>query len=376
MPNTGSNQVTLRFLDGAADDVGPSARLQVADHDLRIQNAPGASDHLVTLPQLPEGRYPLTVDGKETTAILEVYASQMVVEFIDVGQGDATLLIGPGGLTALVDTGPPGSGVRVLEHLSKHRLNRLDMVILTHTDADHIGGLAEFMRGPDGLLGSADDIAVTTVYEDGSLRERQTQIAREVNAWIDENSRRVVPVPGFKVDGAGGFSIEFVAVGGATKARAASDEAQTHSNARSIVNRVCLDDWCGLLTGDITGGGLGTPDVETALSQELTPMIWVKVPHHGSRSSSTSALVQTLQPRLAVYTLGDDNDHCHPAPETLSRWGQTAILLSTGSGQSGQGGCEATIWPAGSQPNCGSITLRKGPETWADLSCGDQTQKL
>ena len=373
MPNTGTNQVTLSFGNGA---LSATARLQVAGHELLMGHTPGATQHTITLPKLPVGQHPLTIDGKETTATLEVYASEMVIEFIDVGQGDATLLIGPGGLTALVDVGPPGSGAQLLDLLARHQLTHLDMVILTHTDADHIGGLPEVMRGPDGLLGSADDLTVTTFYEDGSLTDRQTQIAQEVKSVIDASSRSVVPVPGFKLEGLGGFAIEFIAVAGATKTQAASGDADANSNARSIVNQVCLDDWCGLLTGDITGGGLGTPDIETILSQELAPMIWVKVPHHGSRSSSNSALAQTLQPRLAVFSLGDDNDHCHPAPETLSRWGQTATLLSTGAGQSGQGSCEATNWPAGSQPGCGSITLRKGADTLADLRCGDQTQKL
>jgi hypothetical protein len=133
-----------------------------------------------------------------------------------------------------------------------------------------------------------------------------------------------------------------------------------------------LESFCGLLGGDITGGGLGTPDIETAISNSLQPLAWVKVPHHGSRSSSNRALVNASKPRLAVFSLGDDNPFCHPAPEVVGRWAETALLLSTGAGQSGQGSCAASDWPANSEQSCGTIVLRKGAAAQASVSCGDQ----
>jgi beta-lactamase superfamily II metal-dependent hydrolase len=376
LPDTGSNRLELRFLDASNHFPSGTTTVQVAGHDLLVQQDRGSAGYFVALPKLPVGRHALTIDGEESTAELEVYEAHMLIEFIDVGQGDATLIVGPSGLTALVDSGPPGSGPVLLERLNAHGISHLDLVILTHADADHIGGLVELPAGLDGLEGSADDITIKQVYEDGSLADRQTLIAQQVNGLLDSLGNRIVPNPGLVILGLGGFSIEFLAVAGATRNTLGSDEARANSNARSIVNKVCLEGWCGLLSGDLTGGGLGTPDVETNLSLELEPVIWVKVPHHGSRSSSNSAFVQTTQPRLAVFSLGDDNDFCHPAPEPLSRWARTATLLSTGVGQSGQGGCDATEWPLGSQTNCGSIVVQKGAKAHASVSCADSTLSL
>ena len=163
-----------------------------------------------------------------------------------------------------------------------------------------------------------------------------------------------------------------VTAAGATLSSTATTEAANHANARSITTTVCLDNWCGWLGGDLTGGGLSTPDVEQFLLDDLDPMVFVKIPHHGSRSSSSRALVDALRPRLAVVSLGTNNDHCHPTPEVLSRWSQTGMVLSTGAGQTTNDRCEATAWPEASYSNCGTITLRKGHSTYGQVQCAEQ----
>ena len=94
---------------------------------------------------------------------------------------------------------------------------------------------------------------------------------------IDRLPRRVAQA-GDAITLPGGFR-PTTGAGGATVTQPASQEAQAHANARSVTLTVCLDGWCGWLGGDLTGGGLNTPDVERLVSRELGAMAFVKVPH-------------------------------------------------------------------------------------------------
>ena len=367
VPNTGSNRLALNFAPGQRSTFTTAL---IDQHELLIDHQPEGS--FIDVPKLEAGDYQVALDNQKTTAKLSVYDAELLIEFIDVGQGDAILLIAPTGLAYLIDTGPVDSSPVIQERLDAHGIQRIEKVILTHTDADHIGGLADLLKGSDGLFGSADDLSVGAIVEDGTLSDRTTRTARTLNALIDERLQRIIAMPGDRIEGLGGFVLHTISAAGATRSRPATPEAAAHANARSITTTVCLDDWCGWLGGDLTGGGLSTPNVEQFVLGELRPMVFVKVPHHGSRSSSSRALVEALSPRLAVVSLGTNNDHCHPTPEVLARWSQTATVLSTGAGQTGNARCDATAWPTTSYSNCGTITLRKGYGSYAQVHCAEQ----
>ncbi len=367
VPNTGSNRVVLHFAPGQSTTF---TRARIADHELLIEHQ--ANESFIHVPKLNSGDYDLFLDDQKTTAKLSVFDAELIIEFIDIGQGDAILVIAPTGLAYLIDTGPGGSSQIIQERLDFYGIKRIEQVILSHTDADHIGGLSNLIKGPDGALGSADDLAIGTIIEDGTLSQRTTQTAQLLNQLISDRIPSTVAIPGDRIEGSGGFTLHTVSAAGATLSSTASAEAASHANARSITTTVCLDNWCGWLGGDLTGGGLSTPNVEQYLINDLKPMVFVKIPHHGSRSSSSRALVEALRPRLAIVSLGTNNDHCHPTPEVLSRWSQTATVLSTGAGQTDNDRCENTTWPTASYANCGTITLRKGHSPYARVQCAEQ----
>ena len=207
----------------------------------------------------------------KTTGKLTVYEAELIVEFIDIGQGDAILVIAPDGLAYLIDSGPPGSSSIIRERLELYGVQRLEKVILTHTDADHIGGLGNLLKELQTIVGSADDLSVGSIIEDGSLDERTTQTARNLNALISDRIPRIVAIPDDRIEGSGGFVLHTVTAAGATLSSTATTEAANHANARSITTTVCLDNWCGWLGGDLTGGGLSTPDVDNFYSMTSTP---------------------------------------------------------------------------------------------------------
>jgi competence protein ComEC len=240
------------------------------------------------------------------------------VDFLDVGQGDAALVTMPDGTTLLVDGGgraefgaraagedseefePDARGVgdRVVSEFLWHRgLARINFVIATHADADHVGGLADVLRNfrvDAALVGRAP------VADQGFARF----------AAAAEKAR----VPVYLI--ARGDSLDF---GGAIVEvlwpPASDDPRAASGNDDSVVMRVRLGRRTLLLTGDIEARA------ESALAAAGDPLACdvLKVAHHGSRTSSTEKFLAAARPSLAVVPVGLDSPHGHPHPETLAR---------------------------------------------------------
>src|SRR5262245_14730099 len=70
-------------------------------------------------------------------------AAELSVTFFDIGQGDSALIVSPAGKRVLIDGGPPESGERLVASLAAHRVELIDLVVLTHPHADHLGGLKQ-----------------------------------------------------------------------------------------------------------------------------------------------------------------------------------------------------------------------------------------
>ncbi|MDY0331277.1 MAG: DNA internalization-related competence protein ComEC/Rec2 [Thiomonas sp.] len=223
----------------------------------------------------------------------------MEVWFADVGQGMA-VVVRTARHTLLYDTGPqqaPGvdAGGRVLLPLL-HSLGvrRLDRVVVSHDDGDHAGGAATLARAhPEAdLLTSA---AAQAPWAQGFGAMQPCAAGQRWN-WDGVDFRIVSPLPG---------------------------DAPRSDNARSCVLHVSARGASLLLTGDIDqaqeralrGAGL-LPYADVLL-----------VPHHGSKSSSSEALLDTVMPRAAVVQAGYRNAHGHPHPAVLARYAERGIKV-------------------------------------------------
>ncbi|HXJ77753.1 MAG TPA: DNA internalization-related competence protein ComEC/Rec2 [Candidatus Methylomirabilis sp.] len=220
------------------------------------------------------------------------------VTFLDVGQGDATFVELPEGPRLLVDGGPGGArrfdvGERVLcPFLWNRPVHGLDVVALSHTDADHAGGLAAVLR----------NFPVREFWESGRWG------AGGQDTWLALGSshaaRRILR------DG------QRLWVGNALVTVLNPDgQPSPHPNDDSLVLRL---DWRGvsiLLTGDL--GALG----EGRVLERAAPVrvLVLKVAHHGSRSSSSAAFLESSQPSFAIVSVGARNPFRHPTPEALER---------------------------------------------------------
>ncbi|SDO49794.1 competence protein ComEC [Paracidovorax cattleyae] len=233
----------------------------------------------------------------------------------DVGQGSA-VLVRTAGHALLYDAGPrygpqSDAGERVLVPMLRAGGVRLDRVMLSHRDTDHTGGAAAVLAAHPGtdLWGS---------LEPGHALEAQG--ARAVTRceagqqWTWDGVRFEVlhPPPGALDGGGAGTGIS-----------GASADRAGRTNAVSCVLRISAPGASALLAGDIGR----VEEAALAASGGLAPADVLLVPHHGSRSSSSPALLDAVRPRTAVVQAGHRNRYGHPAPDVLARYAERGALL-------------------------------------------------
>ena len=220
----------------------------------------------------------------------------------DVGQGTA-VLVRTRGHALLFDSGPQYSresdaGQRVLVPLLRSRgERRLDLLVLSHRDSDHVGGART-------LLGAIEVDALSSSLEDGhpllgAAREQRRCSAGQHWRW----------------DG-----VEFTVLH-----PAAEDYARPlRPNAMSCVLRVASAGRSVLLTGDIER------EPEAALvaahGDSLRSDVLI-VPHHGSKTSSSAPFLDAVRPRIAIFQAGYRNRFGHPAAEVLERYRERGIAV-------------------------------------------------
>ena len=222
------------------------------------------------------------------------------VHFLDVGQGDAILVVSPEGAKALIDGGPHVQGAtRALGRHLSGRDRDLDLVVLTHPDEDHLGGLPAVLDRYD-----VDAVADTGVASTNALY-------LEWERAVDEEApRRVMALQG-----------RTIALGASTFLRVLNPEGAPRPgmspdlNDASVAIHLVHGGVSFLLTGDIESGAEGRL---LRSGQDLGSTV-LKVPHHGSRSSSTAAFLAAVAPRAAVISAGAENPYGHPHPEVLQR---------------------------------------------------------
>ena len=219
------------------------------------------------------------------------------VAFLDIGQGDATL-VQSGDHAMLVDSGPPDGPV--LARLRDLGVRRLDVLVATHAQADHIGGVDRVLRSlpVGGVLDGRDGV-----------REHEgDELARAAR----ERGTALVPARAGQRMRLGMAEAQVLWPPPATAGVAGGDP-----NDRAVV----------LL---VRGAGvrlLLTADAESDVLQRLGlgPTELLKVSHHGSADPGLPALLGRITPRLAVIEVGRDNSYGHPTPQALGALGDAGV---------------------------------------------------
>lgn len=224
----------------------------------------------------------------------------LAVTFLDIGQGDAILIEAPDGQVVLIDGGKPEGGIiRELSESLPWYEHTIDLMILTHPDDDHGGGLVEVTRRYD----------VRRVVYNGLVHDTPSYVA-----LLDEVRRQSLPVTIIdrpqRIDLGTGVYLDIVY----PLASIAGTTSET-PNDTSIVARLVYGETTFLLTGDLEAAG------EAALlgSGQALQSDVLKIGHHGSDSSTSEAFVAAVAPEHSVVSVGVDNDYGHPSRRVLHR---------------------------------------------------------
>ncbi len=217
---------------------------------------------------------------------------------LDIGQGDAAVLIAPSGCAALFDGGPTGSGADIKAYLKQLGVARVQMAFVSHMHADHMGGIDEVEKGTDA-------VPIDKVYDHGGT---YSSVAfTEYNTQF--SGRRVTAQAGNVFMLCNEVRLEVLASNG--NGTSPSDE-----NARSVVVKISYGAFDALVGGDLTGS---TDDVETVIAPNVGEVELYKVHHHGSRYSSNSTFLNATKPLVSFISVGKDNTYGHPTLECLER---------------------------------------------------------
>lgn len=235
-----------------------------------------------------------------------VYVSipqKLSLVFLDVGQGDAIFIESPAGVQVLIDGGrDSGAVLRELSTVMKPWDRSIDLVIGTHPDADHIGGL-------DAVI---ERYAVGAVMDPGIGKDTE-ELSSFVQSASQEGAALYWATAGDTIDLGGGVTLKIIAP---LEPIPAGD-----ANAASIVAVLVYGNTTALLTGDAPS------EVERVLVvQNSVPDVDIlKAGHHGSKTSTSDVFLNAAKPEVVVYSVGKNNRYGHPSPEVMRRVGDRGI---------------------------------------------------
>jgi beta-lactamase superfamily II metal-dependent hydrolase len=234
---------------------------------------------------------------------------RLTVYFLDVGQGDAALIVSPTGKTVLIDGGPPEAGTRLAARLRELVKGPLDLVILTHPHLDHLGGLRAAVKA----VGAKRFMDPGFDHPSEAYRDLLDFVGREVGQVMspepNPNSPQTLLSVGL------GEGVALTVLWPRVPQETFLANTRSDANANSIVTKLTYGKTAFLFTGD------SEPPTEEVLLRkpvDLTATV-LKVAHHGGKHSSTAGFLERVKPQAAVISCGVGNDYGHPTSEALER---------------------------------------------------------
>jgi beta-lactamase superfamily II metal-dependent hydrolase len=209
-------------------------------------------------------------------------ADAVEIVFLDVGQGDAVLVRTPGGSTLLIDA---GRGRDIVEILQEYGVESIDLLVGSHADADHIGGVDDVIRA----------VPVEAYLDNGLCHGTVTCI--DLNWMINNSGIEYLQWPSGQVE-LGGVRLEFWEP---------PNVDGLEPNNYSIGLLIEYGEFRALLTGDSE-----IEELNHFLSVGVPDVTLLKAAHHGSRDAVSPAWLDATKPEVVVISVGADNPFGHP----------------------------------------------------------------
>ncbi|NLZ34900.1 MAG: MBL fold metallo-hydrolase [Clostridiales bacterium] len=234
--------------------------------------------------------------AKDTFDINNSFKDEKVlkIHFIDVGQGDATL-IELHGYNILIDAGPNSSARNLISYLKEINIKSIDYIIATHPDEDHIGGMDEVLRNFKVKILYAPKVIKNTEAFNSMIKELK-----------NKNLKINVPYKDMKLDLGEESNLTFL-----TPIEYGGD----NDNNLSLVAKINFKEISAIFMADCE------TEVERQLlkdSHTLEANI-IKLGHHGSKSSTSTAFLKKVDPDYAIISCGKNNKYGHPHKETIDK---------------------------------------------------------
>ncbi|WP_424765721.1 MBL fold metallo-hydrolase [Paenibacillus sp. sgz302251] len=228
---------------------------------------------------------------------IPVYAAVQVktlkVHFIDVGQGASQLIIGSSGKTILIDAGNNSEEKTIVNYLKKQKIKKIDILIGTHPDADHVGGMdAVVSNFAIGKIYMPKVVSTTKTYED------------VLTAIKKKNLKVTTAKAGLTLDWEKDATIKMIAPVG----------TYDDSNEMSAVIKLTYGSTSFLFMGDAESKS----ENDIIKSKENIKSDVLLVGHHGSNSSTSQKFLNAVNPKHAVIQVGN-NSYGHPTNEIIKR---------------------------------------------------------
>jgi len=249
----------------------------------------------------------LVVTGGAFWSLLQVYSLQkndeLRVDFLNVGQGDSILITAPNKTRMLIDTGPNQAVLSSLGSALPAHITHLDAVLLSHPDADHIGGTVDVFDMYDVSLllvasSSKHNEIIDAIYSNPVSKR---ELSRDMRIVLDpvSNVYAEVLAPDLSWN---------------------TDD----SNDLSLVLKLVYGETCFMFTGD------ASKKVEQILVHTYADKLdcdVLKVGHHGSNTSTSEAFIGYISPTHAIISAGKDNTFGHPHQEVLDVLAQFSSII-------------------------------------------------
>ena len=251
-------------------------------------------------------------------------STNVTIKFIDVGQGEAILIALPE-KTMLIDAGPTGSAPKIAQVLQELGRDKIDYLVATHPDEDHIGGMADVISSTQ----------IGTIYAPNKTNNTATY-RKFLTAIQNNNLQITLAEAGTIIDQTDAYKLEIL---WPTK-----DANFPDTNDYSIIIKLTVGTKTFLFTGDAPTNAI--------LNSNPGHIDVLKVSHHGSRTGTTEQLVRKLSPTYAVVSYALDNSYGHPMQSVLNALHKHSVeIWGTGANGTITITCDGTTIDISSEKN-------------------------